>query len=92
MLLNFCFSKCETYLSSSMQGLTGVFSLKSQIRAQERRNEDLAASNTSLRKANVELDAEKKVLSSKLVKLKSKNEEFGRELCQACQGKCKGNW
>ena len=37
---------------------------------------DLAASNTSLRKANVELSAEKKDFSPKLVELKSKNEEL----------------
>ena len=59
-----------------MQGLTGVFSLRSQIAAQERRNVDLAASNTSLRKANAELSIEKNDFSSKLVKLKSKNEEL----------------
>ena len=46
-----------------MHSLTGVFSLKSQITAQEKRNVDLATSNTSLRKANVELVAEKKKTS-----------------------------
>ncbi len=56
-----------------MQGLTGVFSLKSQIAAQERRIVDLAASNTSLRKANAELITKNKDLSSELVELVAKN-------------------
>ena len=57
-----------------MQGLTGVFSLRGQIAAQERRNVDLATSNTSLRKANADLIAEREVYSSKITKLKSRNE------------------
>ena len=44
--------------------------------AQERRKVDLAASNTSLRKATVKLTTEKKDFSSKLAELKSKNEEL----------------
>ena len=59
-----------------MQGLTGVFSLRSQIAAQERWNVDLAASNTSLRKANTDLSAERKEFSFKLTELRSKNEEL----------------
>ena len=46
-----------------MQGLTGVFSLRGQIAAQEKRNVDLAASNTSLRKANADLSTERKEFS-----------------------------
>ena len=60
-----------------MQGLTGVFSLRGQITAQERRNVDLTASNTSLRKANAELTAEREGFSFKITELKSKNEELG---------------
>ena len=48
-----------------MQGLTGVFSLRGQITAQERINVDLATSNTSLRKANAELSVEREGFSSK---------------------------
>ena len=59
-----------------MQGLTGVFSLRGQIAAQERRNVDLAASNTSFRKANADLSADWKEFSSKLTELRSKNEEL----------------
>ena len=59
-----------------VQGLTGVFSLRGQIAAQERRNVDLAASNTSLRKANAELSAEREGFSSKITELRSKNEEL----------------
>ena len=59
-----------------MQGLTGVFSLRGQIAAQERRNVDLAASNTSLRKANADLSTEREGFSSKITKLRSKNEEL----------------
>ena len=36
----------------------------------------MAASNTTLRKANVDLSAEKNDLSSKLAELKSKNEDL----------------
>lgn len=60
-----------------MQGLTGVFSLKGQILAQEKRNVDLAGSNTSLRKAYAELTAERECLSFKVAELRSKNEELG---------------
>ena len=60
-----------------MQGLTGVFSLRGQIAAQERRNVDLATSNTSLRKANADLTAEREGFSSKITELKSRNEELG---------------
>ena len=60
-----------------MQGLTGVFSLRGQIAAHERRNVNLTASNTSLRKANAELSAEREGFSFKITKLKSKNEELG---------------
>ena len=59
-----------------MQGLTGVFSLRGQIAAQERRNVDLAASNTSLRKATAKLSAEREDLSTKIIELRSKNEEL----------------
>ena len=59
-----------------MQGMTGVFSLRGQIAAQERRNMDLATSNTSLRKANADLSAEREGFSSKLTKIRSKNEEL----------------
>ncbi|KAL5565741.1 hypothetical protein UlMin_028905 [Ulmus minor] len=44
---------------------------------QERRNVDLAASNTSLRKANADLTAEREDYSSKITELKSRNEELG---------------
>ena len=69
-----------------MQGLTGVFSLKSQIAAQDRWNVDLAASNTSLRKANAELIVENKDFSSKLVELKSKNEELEENYAKLVRG------
>ena len=59
-----------------MQGLTGVFSLRGQIAAPERRNVDLATSNTGLRKANAELSAEREGFSSKIAELRSKNEEL----------------
>ena len=70
------FSLYKAKLVSFMQGMTVAFSLRSQIAAQERRNMDLAASNTSLKKANAELSAERKEFSSKLTGLKSKNEEL----------------
>jgi chromosome segregation ATPase len=60
-----------------VQGLTGVFSLRGQIAAQEKRNVDLAASNTSLRKANAELTAERENYSLNITELKSRNEELG---------------
>ena len=88
MFFNFC-CKCETYLISSMQGLTGVFSLRNQTAAQERRNVDLAASNTSLRKANVELTVEKKVLSFKLAELKLKNEDLEENYAELVKGNAK---
>ena len=44
--------------------------------AQERRNVDLAASNTSLRKANAKLSAEREGFSSKITELRSKNKEL----------------
>ena len=50
--------------------------MRSQIAAQERRNVDLATSNTSLRKANADLFAERNEFSSKLMELMSKNEEL----------------
>ena len=53
-----------------------MFSLRGQITAQERRNVDLAASNTSLRKANAELSAEREGFSTKITELRSKNEEL----------------
>ena len=59
-----------------MKGLTGVFSLRGQIATQERRNVDLAASNTSLRKVNAELSTEREGFSSKITELRSKNEEL----------------
>ena len=54
----------------------GVFSLKSQIVAQEGWNIDLAASNTNLRKSVTKFSKEKKELSTNVVELKSKNEEL----------------
>ena len=72
-----------------MQGLTGVFSLKSQITAQERQNVDSVNSNTSLRKANVELIAEKKDFSSKLVELNSKDEELEENYVELIKGNAK---
>ena len=50
--------------------------MRSQIAAQERRNVDLAASNTSLRKANADLTTERKEFSSELAELRSKNKEL----------------
>ena len=47
-----------------------MFSLRGQIAAQERRNVDLATSNTSLRKANAELSAEREGASSKIIELR----------------------
>ena len=75
----------EAKLVPFMQGLLGVFSLRSQIAAQEMRNVDLAASNTSLRKANAELSTEIKEFSSKLMELKSKNEELEENYAELVQ-------
>ena len=50
--------------------------MRSQIAAQERHNIDLVASNTSLRKTNIEFGEDKKDLSAKFVELKSKIEEL----------------
>ncbi|KAL5583527.1 hypothetical protein UlMin_015969 [Ulmus minor] len=66
----------EWSMAHLYQGLTGVFSLRGQIAAQERRNVDLATSNTSLRKANADLTAEREGYSSKITELKSRNEEL----------------
>ena len=44
--------------------------------AQEKRNTELASSNTSLRKKNVELGDDKKDLSTKVVEFNSKIEEL----------------
>ncbi|KAL5580801.1 hypothetical protein UlMin_013243 [Ulmus minor] len=66
----------EWSMAHIYQGLTCVFSLRSQIVAQERRNVDLSVSNTSLRKANADLSAEREEFSSKLTELRSKNEEL----------------
>ena len=46
---------------------------------------DLAASNTSLRKANAKLSAERKEFSSKLIELKSKNEELEENYVELVQ-------
>ena len=54
----------------------GVLFLQSQITAQERRNVDLATSNTTLRKTAAKLGEEKKELSAKVVKLNSRNEKL----------------
>ena len=72
-----------------MQGLIGVFSLRSQIAAQERRNMDLAASYTGLKKANADLSTESKELSSKLTELKSKNEELEENYAELVQANAK---
>ena len=53
-----------------------MFCLRSQVAAQEKRNTELAVSNMSFRKKNVELGEEKKDLSVKVVELKSRNEEL----------------
>ena len=50
--------------------------LRRQIAAQERRNIDLAAFNTSFRKSAPELREEMKDFFAKIVELKSKNEEL----------------
>ena len=50
---------------------------------------DLAASNTSLRKANVKLSAEKKDFSSKLTELKSNNEELEENYVELIKGNAK---
>ena len=59
-----------------MQSLTGLSCLRTQIAAQEKRNVDLAASNTTLKKVNAELGDSNKELSLKVVELKSKYEEL----------------
>ncbi|KAL5574014.1 hypothetical protein UlMin_023611 [Ulmus minor] len=66
----------EWSMAHLYQGLTGVFSLRGQIATQERTNVDLAASNTSLRKANAELSTEREGFSAKITELRSKNEEL----------------
>ena len=50
---------------------------------------DLAASNTSLRKANAKLSAERKEFSTKLAKLKSKNEELEENYAEFIQANAK---
>ena len=57
--------------------------------AQERQKVDLVAFNTRLRKANIELAAEKKYLSSKLAELKSKNEELEESYVELIMGNAK---
>ena len=57
-----------------VQNLTGLLCLQSQMAAQERRNIDLAASNTSLRKTATKLGDLKNELFAKVVELKSINE------------------
>ena len=59
-----------------VQSLIGLSCLKSLMVAQERRNVDLAASNTTLRKVNTELGDSNKELSLKVMELKSKYEEL----------------
>ena len=59
-----------------VQSLTSLSCLRNQITAQDKWNVDLAASKTSMRKANAELIEEIKGLSTKVLKLKSKIEEL----------------
>ena len=57
--------------------------------AQEKMNVDLAASNTSLRKANAELSIERMEFYSKLTELKSKNEELEENYAELVQANAK---
>ena len=52
-----------------LQALTRLTHVRSQISAQEKRNFDMSASNTSLRKLNIEL-------TSQFEELKFRNEEL----------------
>ena len=65
-----------SYALSFVQSLIGLSCLRSQITAQEKRNVELATSNTSPWKTNIELIEENKGLSAKVVELKSKIEEL----------------